>query len=103
LPAGLPAGGGAVLDAVSELLTARLARTKFKSSAILTHLLAEFRSKVLKRFSGIKGPPEYRLRLPEGDAKLEKAIDSGARIRDGWLTLSACVLSLSLRALRRAN
>ncbi|GAA5836870.1 hypothetical protein JCM9279_007685 [Rhodotorula babjevae] len=83
----LPAGAGAVLDAVTELLTARLARTKFKSAAILAHLLAEFRSKVLKRFSGVGGPPEYRLRLPEGDAKLEKAVDSGARIRDGWLTL----------------
>ncbi|GAA5921203.1 hypothetical protein JCM3775_004137 [Rhodotorula graminis] len=85
----LPAGAGAVLDALTELLTARLARTKFKSSAILSHLVAEFRAKVLKHFSGVGGPANYRLRLPEGDAKLEKAVESGARIRDGWLALSA--------------
>ncbi|GAA5907071.1 hypothetical protein JCM8208_004504 [Rhodotorula glutinis] len=85
----LPAGAGAVLGAVTELLTSRLARTKFKSPAILSHLVAEFSAKVLKRFSGVGGPAEYRLRLPEGDAKLEKAVDSGARIRDGWLTLCA--------------
>ncbi|GAA6046643.1 hypothetical protein JCM3770_003093 [Rhodotorula araucariae] len=90
----LNAGAGAVTTAISDLITSRLARTKFKSPSILAHLLDEFRTRVLPRFSGILSETdEYRLRIvPEGgngDSKIEKAVDSGARVRDGWLTLSA--------------
>ncbi|BGP42895.1 hypothetical protein JCM10450v2_007013 [Rhodotorula kratochvilovae] len=88
----LPAGAGAVLVALSTLLTTRLARTKFKSPSILSYLLDEFRAKVLPRFAGSRGEKdEYRLRIvPEGrgDGKVERAVDSGARVKEGWLTLS---------------
>ncbi|TNY23880.1 Proteophosphoglycan ppg4 [Rhodotorula diobovata] len=83
---------GAVLSAVSDLLAFRLTGTKFKVPLLLSHLLDEFRTKVLKRFAGAaQGPAEYRLRIcPAGQGeKLEKAVDSGARIREGSLTLSS--------------
>lgn len=103
VPSGLPTGVGAVLTAVSDLLAFRLTGTKFKVPLLLSHLLDEFRTKVLKRFAGAaQGPAEYRLRIcPAGQGeKLEKAVDSGARIREGSLTLSSYVLPDPPRARR---
>jgi hypothetical protein len=94
-PSGLHAGTAAIISAFRAFLEARLARTKFKSSSIVSHLVEEFRTKVLPVFAGVSVAPdaEYKLRLqkdgPDMDHKLEKGIDSGARIRDGWMTLSA--------------
>ncbi|GAA5995487.1 Hsp70 family protein [Rhodotorula paludigena] len=89
----LPSGSGAVLATFSDLLTSRLSRTKFKSSAIHAHLMDEFRGKVLPRFAGVTSleGQTYRLRLfaeGKGDFKLDKAADSNARVKDGWMTLS---------------
>ncbi|GAA5863153.1 hypothetical protein JCM3774_001438 [Rhodotorula dairenensis] len=90
----LTAGAERVVEAFRGLLDARLARTKLKSSAVMAHLEQEFREKVLSVFSG-EGDAEYRLRIhgkSDGTKeweKLERAIDSGIRVRDGYLTLSA--------------
>ncbi|BGO94944.1 hypothetical protein NBRC10512_000623 [Rhodotorula toruloides] len=91
----LPAGTAAITSAFRTFLELRLARTKFKSASIASHLVEEFRTKVLPVFAGVAVAPdaEYKLRIQkdgaEMDHKLEKGIDSGARIRDGWMTLTA--------------
>lgn len=96
-PTGLPAGTAAIASAFRTFLETRLARTNFKSASIASHLVEEFRTKVLPVFAGVAVAPdaEYKLRIQkdgaEMDHKLEKGIDSGARIRDGWMTLTACV------------
>ncbi|GAA6022488.1 hypothetical protein JCM10207_008530 [Rhodosporidiobolus poonsookiae] len=88
----LPSGAASVLSAFSALLTARLSKTKFKSSHFSSFLLEEFRIKVLPKFSGLE-TGDFRLRIqPESgegrDAKAEKGIDTGAKVRDGWMTLT---------------
>lgn len=100
----LAVGAENVLDAFGRLLETRLARTKFKSSSVVLHLAQEFRDKVLPVFSGDTGV-DFRLRIHGKDdgtkewERLERAMDSGCRIRDGVMTLSTCaseLLSLSL-------
>lgn len=60
----------------------------------MAYLEQEFREKVLSGFSG-EGETGYQLRLHGKDNgtkewdKLERAIDSGIRVRNGFLTLSA--------------
>ncbi|GAA6043081.1 hypothetical protein JCM8097_008411 [Rhodosporidiobolus ruineniae] len=94
----LPSGAHSVLTAFRSLLLSRLSKTKFsKSPHFTSHLVEEFRVKVLPKYSG-RETGEFRLRVqPEGpggggegkyDAKAEKWIDSGARIREGWMTFS---------------
>ncbi|GAA5871969.1 hypothetical protein JCM8547_006204 [Rhodosporidiobolus lusitaniae] len=86
----LPSGADSVLLAFRALLTHRLAKTKFKASQFSSFILEEFRLKLLPKFTGLeKG--EFKLRIqPEGggDPKAEKWIDTGARVRDGWMSFS---------------
>lgn len=100
----LAVGAENVVEAFRRLLETRLARTKFKSSSVASHLVREFRDKVLPVFSGDTGV-DFRLRIHGRDdgtkewERLERAIGSGCRIRDGVMTLSPCaseLLSLSL-------
>lgn len=91
----LAVGAENVVEAFRRWLETRLARTRFKSSSVVLHLVQEFRDKVLPVFSGDTGV-DFRLRLHGKDdgtkewEKLERAIDSGCRIRDGVMTLSPC-------------
>ncbi|GEM10850.1 proteophosphoglycan ppg4 [Rhodotorula toruloides] len=91
----LDAGTAAITSSFRTFLEARLARTKFKSPSIVLQLIEEFCTKVLPVFAGNGVTPdaEYKLRLqkdgPGMDHKIEKGIDSGARIRDGWMVLTA--------------
>ncbi|GAA5932577.1 hypothetical protein JCM10213_006270 [Rhodosporidiobolus nylandii] len=88
----LPAGSLSVLYAFRELLNSRLGKTKFRSPSIVGYLENEFRTKVLPKFSGLEDGA-FKLRIqPElgagGDAKVEKGIDTGAKVRDGWMSFS---------------
>ena len=95
----LAVGAENVVEAFRRLLETRLARTKFKSSSIASHLVREFRDKVLPVFSGKIGV-DFRLRIHGKDdgtkewEKLERAIDSGCRVRDGIMTLSTCAFGI---------
>ncbi|GAA5886241.1 hypothetical protein JCM6882_001577 [Rhodosporidiobolus microsporus] len=102
----LPTGAHSILLSFRTLLSARLQKTKFsKSPSFAAHLVEEFRLKVLPKFTGAE-TAEFRLRVQpeqgaaaggaagggagagEFDPKAERWIDTGARIRDGWMTLS---------------
>ncbi|GAA5968493.1 hypothetical protein JCM11641_007657 [Rhodosporidiobolus odoratus] len=88
----LPAGAHSVLLAFNALLTSRMSKTKFKAPHFSAYLLDEFRAKILPKFTGLE-KTEFRLRIqPEvgsgGEAKAEKGIDTGAKVRDGWMTLT---------------
>ncbi|GAA5965564.1 hypothetical protein JCM8115_001576 [Rhodotorula mucilaginosa] len=99
----LAVGAENVLDAFRRLLETRLARTKFKSSSVVLHLAQEFRDKVLPVFSGDTGV-DFRLRIHGKDdgtkewERLERAMDSGCRIRDGVMTLSTADVEDCFRA-----
>lgn len=96
----LAVGAEHVVEAFRCLLETRLARTRFKSSSVVLHLVQEFRDKVVPVFSGDSGV-EFRLRVHGKDDgtrewdRLEQAIDSGCRIRDGVMTLSSCAYRIS--------
>ncbi|GAA5984574.1 hypothetical protein JCM10908_003407 [Rhodotorula pacifica] len=87
------AGAEMVVEAFRSWLETRLSRTKLKSATVVSHLVQEFREKVLCRFSGGE-ESEFRLRIHGKDdgtkewEKMERAIDSGVRIRSGCMTLS---------------
>jgi len=81
-----------------EFVKHRLAKTKFKSLPIFTStLLGEFESKVLPHFTGPSKASaeddEIKLRVvPEGmenEIKGAMNVDTGAKIRAGWMTLTA--------------
>ncbi|GAA5824902.1 hypothetical protein JCM11251_005387 [Rhodosporidiobolus azoricus] len=96
----LPSGTSSILTAFRNLLTARLAKTRFaKSPSFTTHLVEEFRTKMLTKYTGME-TGEFKLRVQpeagsaaggaaiEHDPKVDKWIDTGAKVRDGWMTLS---------------
>ncbi|GAA5821140.1 hypothetical protein JCM10212_006434, partial [Sporobolomyces blumeae] len=91
----LSAGVDSILSSFRDFLTVRLAKTKFKSSSIFrTTLVEEFRTKVLPSFAGADGEQDtFMLRtVPEGMEKEVKGalgLDTGAKIRDGWMTLTS--------------